>query len=168
MPYPHNQRGCDVNNRIFISYRTCDDPFAALFIDKQLSEHFGSQQVFRDCRTIRPGTHFPSEISQALQQCRVLLAIIGPRWLRRRRDGRRLIDDPADYVRLEIAEGLHRGVLVVPVLVGKAALPTASALPAEIAGLATCQYLPLRVRDADYDVLRLVDELMGLLGEAGS
>lgn len=169
----HRQRavsaqGFKVETTIFINYRSCDEPFAALFIDKRLAERFGAEQVFRDTRTIRPGTHFPTEILQALRQCRVLLAVIGQRWFRRGPDGRRLIDDPTDYVRLEIAHALGRNdVVVVPVLVGDTPMPAAYDLPADIAGLASRQYIRLRVRDAEYDASRLVDELVELLGEAG-
>lgn len=157
-----------LENTIFINYRSCDEPFAALFIDKRLAEHFGPEQVFRDARTIRPGTHFPTEIGHALQQCRVLLVVIGSRWLRQGPDRVRLIDQPTDYVRIEIAHGLHRrGVVVVPVLVGDTPMPAANDLPADIAGLASRQYLRLRVRDADYDASRLIDELVALLADAG-
>ncbi|HEY8474373.1 MAG TPA: toll/interleukin-1 receptor domain-containing protein [Natronosporangium sp.] len=152
---------------IFINYRSCDEPFAALFIDKRLAEHFGPERVFRDTRTIRPGTHFPTEIRLALQQCRVLLVVIGARWLRRGPGGR-LIDRPDDYVRLEIANGLRRpDVAVVPVLVDDTPMPAASDLPADIAELASRQYVRLRFRDADADASRLVGELVKLIGDVG-
>jgi hypothetical protein len=74
-----------------------------------------------------------------------------------------MIDDPSDYVRYEIAVALQRDILVVPVLVGDALLPVAAALPADIAGLTSRQYLHLRVRTAENDASRLVDALTGLL-----
>lgn len=149
---------------IFINYRSSDEPFAALLIDKALSGRLGSGRVFRDSRTIRPGIHFPPEIWSALQQCRVLVAVIGQRWLRPGPDGQRRIDDPTDYVRREIAEALRRDVLVVPVLVGETPLPTErDELPPDIAGISSRQYLHLRVRNAEYDVLRLANEFDDLL-----
>jgi hypothetical protein len=157
-----------VKNKIFINYRSCDDPFAALFIDKRLTERFGPERVFRDARTIRPGTHFPTEISQALGQCRVFLAVIGQQWFRRGPSGRRLIDEPTDYVRLEIAHALGRAeVVVVPVLVGETPMPAECDLPVDISGLASRQFLRLRDRDAEPDAARLVDELEEMLGEDG-
>jgi TIR domain-containing protein len=156
-----------VKTLVFINYRSCDEPFAALFLDKRLTERFGRGQVFRDSRTIRLGTHFPAEILRALHQCRAMIVVIGERWFRGGPDGQRLIDRPGDYVRMEIAEALGRNILVVPVLVGDVTLPDASALPADIAGLATRQYLHMRPRSADHDASRLVDELVELLGEAG-
>jgi hypothetical protein len=152
---------------IFVNYRSSDEPFAALLIDRRLTERFGAGQVFRDSRTIRLGTHFPAEIQKALAECQVMIVVIGERWLRAGPDGRRLIDDPDDWVRMEIAEALRRDVLVVPVLVGNASLPPASALPAGIAGLASRQHRSLRVRDADRDASSLIDELVDLLGSVG-
>jgi TIR domain-containing protein len=156
-----------IKTLVFINYRSCDEPFAALFLDKRLTERFGRGQVFRDSRTIRLGTHFPAEILRALHQCRAMIVVIGERWFRGGPDGKRFIDRPGDYVRMEIAEALRRDILVVPVLVGEVSLPYASALPPDIAGLATRQYLQMRPRSADHDASRLVDELVELLGEAG-
>jgi len=152
--------------RVFVSYRSADAPFAAVVIDKVLSEWFGREQVFFDNRSIRPGRHFPPEIWRALNTCQVLIAVIGPNWLEPTGDGLYPLDDPDDYLRREIAVALARDVLVVPVLVGAAMLPEAHALPADIAGLASRQYLRLRVRDSRYDLMRLVDELEDLIGGA--
>jgi hypothetical protein len=148
---------------VFISYRGHDEPFAALLIDQRLTNRLGAGRVFRDCRTIRPGTHFPGRISQALHHCRVLIAVIGRRWLSRGPDGQRLIDGPGDYVRREIATALDRGLLVIPVLVGDVRLPSGRSLPADIAGLADHQYRHLWVRSAENDVAWLVDEIVNLL-----
>lgn len=153
---------------MFINYRSSDDPFAALFIDKRLAEQFGPERVFRDTRTIRPGTHFPTKILTALRQCRVFLAVIGEQWFRRGTDGQRLIEDPTDYVRVEIAYALGRpDVVVVPVLVRDTPMPTVRDLPPDIAGLASHQYIRLRFRDAEFDASRLVDELVKLIGDTG-
>lgn len=152
---------------VFICYRSQDEPFAALLVDQWLTERLGAGRVFRDSRTIRPGTYFPDQISRALQHCRALVAVIGSRWFSRGPDGQRLIDSPRDYVRREIATALQRGLLVIPVLVGGVALPAARSLPADIAELASRQYLHLRVRSAEGDGARLVGELVDLLDGAG-
>lgn len=152
---------------VFVSYRSHDEPFAALLIDQWLTERLGAGRVFRDSRTIRPGTYFPDQISAALQRCRALVAVIGRRWFSCGPDGQRLIDSPRDYVRREIATALQRDLLVIPVLVGGVPMPAARSLPADIAGLASRQYLHLRVRSAEGDGARLVDELVDLLDGAG-
>jgi len=149
---------------IFVNYRTSDEPLAALLIDQALTASFGVDQVFRDNRSIELGTHFPPMIWAALQSCKVLVAVIGTRWLDADQDGNRRIDDPRDYVRREIAEALRRQVVrVIPILVGGAKLPTADMLPDDVAGLASQQYLDLRVRGAEYDIERLKNELVRLI-----
>lgn len=153
-----------MKHSIFISYRSFDEPFAALLIDQWLAARFGRGQVFRDSLTIPLGTHFPDRIALALQHCRALVAVIGDRWLCLGPDGRRRIDHPEDLVRREIATALRRDILVVPVLVGEAGLPSADELPADLQPLASRQYLQLRVRSADIDGRRLVEQLTRLLG----
>nr|BFE63946.1 hypothetical protein GCM10020063_084720 [Dactylosporangium thailandense] len=147
---------------IMISYRTADEPLAAVLIDEALTKRIGPR-VFRDHRSIAPGAAYPAEIWTAVGQCQILAAVIGTRWLERDEHGRRRIDDPKDYVRREVAEALRRRVVVVPILVGDAELPAAGDLPLELRGLALCQYRTLRFRDAAQDADRLADELVGLL-----
>lgn len=149
---------------IFVNYRSSDQSLAALIIDQELTKRLGPGRIFRDNRSIELGTHFPPEIERALQDCRVLIAVIGTGWFVTDEHGARRIDDPLDFVRMEIATALGRNIRVVPVLVGAATLPTADQLPPDIAGLATRQYLTLRMRDADHDARRLADELLGIVG----
>ena len=105
---------------IFISYRREDSgPYAGRLRDA-LSHHFGAEQVFRDIDRINPGERFPRVIEQEVGSCQALLALIGSTWLSIKDDaGQRRLDNPEDYVRLEIAAALGRAdVLVIPVLVG--------------------------------------------------
>ena len=125
---------------IFISYRREDSgPYAGRLRDA-LSRHFGAEQVFRDIDSINPGERFPRMIEQEVGSCDALLAVIGPTWLAVTDDaGRRRLDDPDDYVRLEIATALGRSdVLVIPVLVGATSMPAAADLPKPLAALAEC------------------------------
>jgi hypothetical protein len=148
---------------VFISYRSHDEPFVALLIDHLLTERLGAGRVFRDSRSIRPGTYFPDRIARALQHCRALIVVIGRRWYSRGPDGAPLICSPRDYVRREIAIALERDLLVIPVLVGDVPLPAARSLPADVAGLVSRQHRNLRVRSAESDGARLVDELVDML-----
>jgi hypothetical protein len=102
-----------------------------------LKLHFGDKQIFRDVEAIEAGFDFVEAINNAVSQCAVLLAIIGPNWLKvTDSQGRRRLDDSNDFVRLEIAAALHRNIRVVPVLVGGAVMPKAEDLPQGIESLA--------------------------------
>jgi hypothetical protein len=96
----------------------------------------------------------------------VLLAVIGPRWISIQDDaGLRRLDDPTDYIRLELATALGRAnVRVIPVLVDGATMPALEALPADLKPLARRNALELTDKRWDYDVSQLVATLRRSLG----
>jgi len=146
---------------IFINYRAEDSYTAAALIGSKLTARFGSDHVFLDCRSIQIGTDFANELLRRLRTCSLLLVVIGPRWLTLTIEaGIRRIDDPKDWIRLEIANALRRGLRVVPFLLDGATLPTAETLPDDIAGLSRRQYLPLRLRYTEIDLDVLAERIM--------
>ena len=129
-------------------------------IDSELSAWFGSDQVFLDCRSILAGTDFVEELLERLRACGVLLVVIGRQWLALTdATGQRRIDDPADWVRREIAEALNLGLRVIPVLTDDVRLPTEADLPDDLAGLSRRQYVPLRRRYTSVDLAFLVERI---------
>ena len=121
--------------KIFISYRRDDSAAQVHGIAQYLERAIGRHQVFVDVDMI-PGTNFPRELEKRLGECAVLLALVGPAWLGAKDDKeQRRLDDPNDWVRLEIARALRRGITVIPVLLGGAKLPQREALPEDIQGL---------------------------------
>jgi hypothetical protein len=67
--------------------------------------------VFRDLDSIPIATPFPRFIEESLQNTDLVLAVIGPSWLNvKQSDGTRRIDDPNDFVRIEIATALRLGI----------------------------------------------------------
>jgi hypothetical protein len=99
--------------------------------------HFSLKNVFMDIETIQPGVDFVKAISQAVGSCDTLLAIIAPDWLQAKtRIGERRLDDPQDFVRIELVTALSRGIPVIPVLVGGATMPLAEDLPGALQALA--------------------------------
>ena len=143
---------------IFISYRRNDSTPEAGRLREALIRHFGPYQVFRDRDSITPGERFPLRVQRELSSCDALLAVIGSTWLSIQDDvGQRRLDDPDDYVHLEIATVLARGdeVLVIPVLVGTASMPAGVDLPKPLAALADRQAQPLSEENWDDQVARL-------------
>ncbi|WJK41295.1 TIR domain-containing protein [Solwaraspora sp. WMMA2056] len=144
---------------IFLNFRSRDGGYPAALLDGELTRIFGDEHVFRSSRSIPPGATFPEVLRAALDQSCVLLAVIGPDWLRRGEDGRRLIDQDGDWVRAEIATALKARIPVIPVLLDDTQRPAADALPGDIAGLADCQAVYLRSRHIDPDLPYLVGKL---------
>jgi TIR domain len=150
--------------RIFISYRRDDSRGYAGRLQGDLSRRYSEEHVFRDVE-IPPGADFGEYITSLVDKCNVVLAIIGPGWLDARdRDGERRIDDPDDWVRLEIERALARdGVEVIPVLVDGARLPPREELPESLLALRRRNAFELSDRRWDYDVGQLGQHLDSLL-----
>ncbi len=147
-------------NRIFISYRREDAAYPAGWLFDRLVDHFGTGQVFKDVDSIQPGDDFVEEITAAVGSCAVLLAVIGPRWLTvTGEEGQRRLDDPADFVRLEIEAAFGRDVRVIPVLVDGARMPRIAELPTTLAQLARRQALELSPSRFGSDTTRLLGVL---------
>jgi hypothetical protein len=153
---------------IFISYRRDDSAGFAGRLADALEARFGAAPVFRDVQDIRAGDDFVRAIDRSLAACQVLLAVIGPRWLSATDAvGRRRIDDRADFVRIEIAAALRRGVHVIPVLVDGATMPGRVALPGSLSALARRQAVTLGDTTWDTDVQRVIRDIEAQLGRPG-
>jgi hypothetical protein len=150
---------------IFLSYRRDDSGHAGRLFDHLCRRFPGN--VFRDVTGIAPGSDFVRELERKLDSCHVLVVVISKTWLTAtNRDGRRRLEDPGDFVRLEVAAGLRRNVCVVPVLVGGAAMPSAEDLPGDLKALATRQAMEITERDFEDDVLRLCQSVERTFGVA--
>src|SRR5215813_4855936 len=119
-----------MSGRIFINYRRGDDPGNTGRLFDRLQEAFRPEQLFMDVDNIAPGLDFVHVLEQQVGQCDALLAVIGPRWLDALdHQGNRRLDNPDDFVRIEIESALSQGKRVIPVLVGDARMPRPDELP---------------------------------------
>ena len=147
---------------IFINYRRDDSAGYAGRIHERLASVFGSKSVFIDLDDIAPGVNFVSTIEESVAACDVMLVLIGKRWLDSRDgSGQRRIDDPADFVRVEIGKGLARNVRIIPVLIGGASMPAEKDLPPELGPLTRIQAIALSDERWDYDTSQLVKAVAG-------
>ena len=144
---------------IFISYRRNDSAAYAGWLFDRLAGHFGRDQIFKDVDSIELGDDFAVAISDAVASCRVLLALIGDRWLTVTGKAGRRLDNPRDFVRLEIEAALSRNIRVIPILIDGAKMPDADQLPASLAGLRARQALELSTNRFDSDFGRLLKVL---------
>jgi hypothetical protein len=143
--------------RIFISYRRDDSAFPAGWLYDRLCAHLSSDQVFKDVDSIEPGDDFVRVLEDAVGSCHVLLALIGDRWLDITDEtGNRRLDEPDDFVRIEIEAALRRDVRVVPILVGRAPMPRSEQLPDSLRGLTRRHAIQLSPNRFDSDLARLL------------
>jgi len=147
--------------KIFLSYRRNDSRAEAGRINDQLIRKFGRRAVFLDVDSIPLGEDFIIFLNQEATGCAALLAIIGEDWLEARdgSTGSRRIDDPNDYVRIEIRVALTRGIPVIPVLLDDAVMPAPENLPADIRALSSRQVLRLRSDFFHSDLAPLIRRL---------
>jgi hypothetical protein len=142
---------------IAISYRREDSlPIAGRLYDR-LQAKFGKENVFMDFDSIPPGVDFREQIKQTIERSNVVIAVIGPHWLGEQSDGSRRIDDPTDFVRLEIEYALKGGIPVIPLLINNTPMPKPEKLPPDIESLAFRNALPL---DSGLDFHQHTDRLI--------
>jgi hypothetical protein len=121
---------------VFISYRRDDAEGEAGRLFTDLAAQIGESNVFMDVTGIAPGRDFRKVVDRNISSCGVLLAVIGKGWVDAKDDtGRRRLDDPLDFVRLETASALKRDIPVIPVLVHGASMPKSEQLPEDIRDL---------------------------------
>ena len=98
--------------KVFISYRRVDSGGYAGRVMDCLGRALGRNLVFMDVDAIPLGSNFEKVLHEEVAKCGVLLAVIGPNWSDvRDENGNRRLDDPKDFVRIEIAAALQRDIL---------------------------------------------------------
>jgi hypothetical protein len=148
--------------RIFISYRRQETEWPARHLYQVLVEDFSAEQVFKDVDNIDPGDDFDERITSAVGSCDVLLALIGPQWLTvADENGQPRLNNPEDYVRLEIETALTRKIRVIPILVDGARMPGKEELPDTLVQLAYRQAVEINARS--FDTKRLITMVHDML-----
>jgi formylglycine-generating enzyme required for sulfatase activity/uncharacterized caspase-like protein len=121
------------SSRIFISYRRDDASAEAGRIYDHLEKRFKRKSIFKDVDAIDMGDNFRDRIQQAVEQCEILLAVMGKNWLQvKDAAGNRRLDNPADWVRFEIETALARNIRVIPILLDGVEMPEARSLPSSL------------------------------------
>jgi len=152
--------------KVFISYRRDDSAGHAGRLYDQINNYFGDAiKVFMDVDAIGPGEDFVNVIENAVGECEILIAVIGRDWLTITDEGgKRRLDNPEDFIRIEIAAALNRNVRVIPVLVQDAEMPRRDQLPEALAGLSRRNAIELSDERWKFDVDRLIKVIDQLVG----
>jgi hypothetical protein len=121
-----------MSKKIFISYRREDSSWSTGRIYDRLIKSFSEDQIFIDIDSIGLGDDFVAYIENSVNNCDVLLAIIGSKWLKiiKQKSGE------VDFVRLEIAAALKKNSKVIPILLENTKMPNENELPEDIRPLA--------------------------------
>lgn len=148
-------------SKILISYRREDSADVTGRIYDRLVQKFGQGAIFRDVDSIPPGVDFRTFLDEQVAKCEVFLAVIGRDWVKKRGSkGKSRLENPGDFVRIEIESALQRQIPVIPVLVSGASIPPAERLPASIHDLPYRYGIAVRSgRDFSQDMNRLIEYL---------
>src|ERR1039457_1665060 len=138
--------------KIFVCYRRVDSRKDVGRIYDRLTLAFGSDNIFKDIDSIEPGADFRGVVKEAVSSCDVVLVVIGQNWLAvTDKSGNRRLENPNDYVRIEVETGLQRDkAIVIPLLVDGASMPSPDDLPSSIRDLTFKQSVSVR-DDPDFN-----------------
>jgi formylglycine-generating enzyme required for sulfatase activity len=147
--------------KVFISYRRDDSKWQAKMIYATFCQVLPREHVFMDIDSIPPGANFRKILKGWVDECEVLLALIGPGWIEATdpKTKSRRLDNPSDFVRIEIGEALARDIPVVPVLIDGTPMPDIDLLPNSLKELVDRQAEFVDCRTFDADVGRLIKKL---------
>jgi hypothetical protein len=167
LPDPASLNSAVMVGKIFINYRHDDDPGNTGRLFDRLLETFQPQQLFMDVDSIAPGLDFVKVLEEQVAECDVMISVIGKAWLDARDEtGVRRLDNPNDFVRIEIESALNQGKRVIPVLVGEARLPRSNELPKTMEALTRLQAVHLTYERFRAYTQRLLDALQRILKTA--
>jgi TIR domain len=146
--------------KVFLCYRREDSGGYAGRIQDQLAQALGSDVLFMDVDAIPLGANFVRVLHDEVAKCEVLLAVIGRNWIDARDEhGNRRLENPNDFVRVEIGAALQRNIPVVPILVDGATIPDVRQLPKELEELSFRNGIDVRLASFHNDVSRLIQGL---------
>lgn len=152
---------------IFISYRREDSEGQAGRLFDDLIGSFGPDAVFMDVAGIDKGRDFRKIIDKHISSCKVVLIVIGKNWSDATdENGQRRLEQPSDFVRYETVAALERDIPVIPVLIGRATMPSAEQLPSDISELAYRNAVELTHARWESDVELLIKALKPHVGVA--
>jgi len=153
---------------IFVSYRRDDSRHAAGRLLDRLRQTYEPHQLFMDVDNVAPGLDFAKVLEEQVAACDAMLVLIGPDWLDARDDqGYHRLDNPGDFVRIEVEAALKREVRVIPVLVDGATMPHEDALPKSLRPLARRQGVRLTHERFGTEADNLVKSLRGVVQPSG-
>jgi hypothetical protein len=126
---------------------------------EKLKSALGDEHVFMDLDDIPHGANFAEHIEKVLSNASAVLVMIGPSWLNASNAKGRRLDDPEDFVRMEVATALEKNLRVIPVLLRGTEMPSPEELPDVLKGLSLRN--AIRIYDDQFDagIQRLMESV---------
>jgi hypothetical protein len=146
----------DGGTKIFISYRRADGSWPANWIHSELARDLGQGRLFMDVNSIPFGHDFTKVLEAEVAKCDVLLAVIGPDWIKEGQEASK------DFVCIEVAAALNRDIPVIPILIDDTLMPNEDELPEKMKPLASRQGLTVYPASFHRDIERLKQQLKEL------
>ena len=154
--------------KVFVSYRREDTLAIVGRLGDHLCDEFGSDNVFIDIDNIPYGVDFIEHIESTLNQCDVVLVVIGKHWCGRRTQGKFRLSDENDPVRLELENALSASIEILPILVRGARMPSDVDLPEKMQKLSRLNAAPLDLgRDFNRDTKKIVQVIRDMATKVG-
>lgn len=153
--------------KVFINYRRADSEAWAGRLYDRLETAYGADRLFMDVDTIPAGRDFHEFLNEQVSRCAVLLALVGRDWLTIRddRSDQPRLEDPSDFVRVEIAAAMAQGVRVIPILLGDTPMPSQEALPEPLKPFSRLNAVRLTHAGFNRDVAGLREKIDEALAE---
>ena len=171
MRSPFSRRPADViisanvaQPKVFISYRRSDSQAQTGRLYDRLNRAYPGM-FFRDVSEIGVGVDFVAHVERAVGASVALIAVIGPTWVSASDERGRRLDNPDDFVRVEVRTALARKIRVIPVLVGNAEMVDEAQLPEDLKPLARWNAIKIVEEYYDQAIDKLVRSLVTELGE---
>jgi len=132
--------------KIFLSYRRADSQHVTDRIYDEMVSLFSQEEIFQDVDKIPFGVDFRDFLNDSINECDVVLVIIGTDWTRIMQERASQVND---FVRIEVESALKLKKLVIPVLVKNATMPKPDELPESIQPLCWLNAAQIR-RNPDF------------------
>lgn len=152
-------------DKIFISYRRADSLGWSGRIYDHLWPVFGKERVFFDLDSLYPGVDWDEAIDRTIEQCGIVVLVIGPRWASMEDEsGRRRLHLDDDTHAYEVATALESGTPILPVTIDGGTMPSIEELPERLGRLTRKQAFALSPSSFSNEMRTLVELLERAVG----
>lgn len=150
--------------KIFISYRRDDSIAYVGRMRDYLEKVYDKSEIFQDISYLKGGDDYATIIKNTINKCECCIVVIGPDWHKVKKNGKLRINDPDDFLQMEISLALKYNKKIVPVLVGNAKMPDKKELIPPLKGITKFTAIDLSNERFSFDMKSLISSIGGAFG----